>query len=263
MQPTLDDLKDIASRAGDLLRSGYGKRHQIHHKGVIDLVTEVDHQSEDLIVQAIRQRFPSHRIITEESGTLVGDGDLCWHIDPLDGTVNYAHDIPIFAVSIAFAVNSQIQLGVVYDPLRDECFSAEKGQGARLNGQPIHVSAAPDLEHSLMVTGFPYDMWKTPHNNLDYFSYFSLHTQGVRRLGSAALDLAYVACGRMDGFWELTIKTWDIAAGALLVQEAGGIASRPDGSPDFMVPPCNILASNPLIHPILVDVFRKFEKQVK
>jgi myo-inositol-1(or 4)-monophosphatase len=263
MQPTLDDLKEIANQAGEVLRNGYGKRHQIRHKGVIDLVTEADHNSEDLIVQAIRQRFPSHRIVTEESGTLVGDGNLCWHIDPLDGTVNYAHDIPLFAVSIAFAVKNQVQLGVVYDPLRNECFAAEKGRGAWLNGRPIHVSDSVDLEHSLMVTGFPYDMWHTPLNNLDFFNFFSLHTQGVRRFGSAAMDLAYIACGRLDGFWELTINTWDIAAGTLLVQEAGGIASRLDGSPDFMVPPCNILASNPQIHPILVDIFQKFEKQVK
>jgi myo-inositol-1(or 4)-monophosphatase len=263
LQPTLSDLEEIARLAGQALRDSYGQQHQIRHKGIIDLVTEADQRSEDLIVQAIRQRFPSHRIITEESGTLAGDGERCWHIDPLDGTVNFAHDIPIFAVSIAYTEKNQVLLGVVYEPLRDECFSAGLGQGAWLNGRPTHVSEAADLQHSLMVTGFPYDMWSTPHNNLDYFNYFSLHTQGVRRLGSAAIDLAYVACGRIDGFWEVAIKTWDIAAGSLLVQEAGGIATRPNGALDFMIPPCSILASNPKLHPILVEVFQNFDNKVK
>ena len=137
--PTLSELEDLANQAGLILRSGYGQKHQVQHKGVIDLVTEIDHRSEDLLITAIRQRFPSHRIITEESGTLSGDSEYIWYIDPLDGTVNYAHDLPIFCVSIAFGTRREALLGVIYDPLRDECYSAERGQGAHLNGQPIHV----------------------------------------------------------------------------------------------------------------------------
>jgi myo-inositol-1(or 4)-monophosphatase len=256
MLPTLSDLVLLASQAGEVLRSGFGQKHQIQHKGAIDLVTETDHRSEELLLSAIRQRFPSHRIITEESGILSGESEYIWYIDPLDGTVNFAHNLPIFCVSIAFGTHQEALLGVIFDPLRDECFSAERGQGACLNGRPIHVSETQDLGHSLLATGFPYDMWNNPHNNLEYFNRFSLQTQGVRRLGSAALDLCYVASGRLDGFWEIDIRTYDIAAGALIVQEAGGVSSRIDGRPDYLQPPCNILAANPSIHPLMVEVLQ-------
>lgn len=263
MLPTLSDLETIARQAGEILRSGYGQKHQIQHKGTIDLVTEIDHRSEELIITSIRTRFPSHRIITEESGVLSGDSEFVWYIDPLDGTVNYAHDVPIFSVSIAFGTRQKILLGVVYEPMRDECFSAARGQGAFLNGQPVHVSAAEDLGHSLLVTGFGYDLWNNPVNNLDHFSSFSLQSQGVRRFGSAAIDLCYVAAGRMDGYWELSIRAYDIAAGALMVEEAGGIITRTDGQADYLRPPCSILAANPSIHPLMLQVLREQRNEVK
>jgi myo-inositol-1(or 4)-monophosphatase len=254
MQPTLSDVTAIARQAGEILRQGYGHAHAIQFKGVIDLVTETDHRSEELIVNAIREKFPDHRIITEEAGTLSGDDDCCWYIDPLDGTINFAHDLPLFTVSVAYADHHQIQLGAVVEPMRDECFTAAQGQGAWLNGQPLRVSNASTLQESLLVTGFPYDMWQKPEEHLKYFGRFSTCSQGVRRLGSAALDLCYVAAGRLDGYWELSIKSYDIAAGALIAMEAGAVATRVDGAPDLLRSPCNILAANPVLHPLMLAV---------
>ena len=254
MQPTLNDVTGMARRAGDILRQGYGRKHEIRYKGTIDLVTDADHRSEELIIAAIREKFPSHRIITEESGTLSGEDDHCWYIDPLDGTINYAHDVPLFTVSVAYAFQHQLRLGAVYEPMRDECFSAERGHGAWVNDQPLQVSHAQNLQESLLVTGFPYDMWQKPQEHLKYFGRFSTCSQGVRRLGSAALDLCYVAAGRLDGYWELSIKSYDIAAGALIAMEAGALATRVDGTPDILQSPCNILAANPTLHALMLGV---------
>jgi len=256
MPPSLDELQALARHAGEILRGGYGQEHTIRHKGVTDLVTEIDQHSEDLIIQAIRQTYPDHRIVTEESGSLNGDKDHCWYIDPLDGTLNYAHGLPLFCVSLAFTEQQETVLGVVYDPMKDECFCAERGRGAWLNGQPIHVSDTPDLIHSLLATGFPYDQWESPFNNLEFFNRFSRRTQGVRRLGSAALDLCYVASGRLDGFWEISLQAWDIAAGGLIVQEAGGVVSQLFGQPHRLSPPVSILAANPTIYPFMLDIIR-------
>ena len=253
MQPSLLFLKDLAYQAGEILRRGYGQRHTIQMKGVTDLVTEIDHQSEKLILDAIHTRFPDHHIFSEEHGQMVGDPDHCWYIDPLDGTVNYAHEIPLFCVSIAYAEAGEVKYGVIYEPLRDECFSAEYGRGAWLNKELIHVSNSTTLISSLLATGFPYHMLNTPLDNLDNFSYFSTRTRGVRRLGSAAVDMAYVACGRIDGFWEVTLKNHDIAAGGLIVREAGGIATNIHGSPNFLKDPISILAANPHIHPLIME----------
>jgi len=244
----------MARRAGAILRQGYGHKHEIQHKGIIDLVTDSDHRSEELILGSIREKFPAHRIITEESGTLSGDDEHCWYIDPLDGTINYAHDVPLFSVSVAYAFRHQLQLGAVYEPMRDECFSAERGRGARLNGQPLKVSDARALQESLLVTGFPYDLWQKPEEHLKFFGRFSTRSQGVRRLGSAALDLCYVAAGRLDGYWELSIKSYDIAAGALIATEAGAVTTKVDGTPDLLTPPCSILAANPILHPLMLEV---------
>ena len=178
--------------------------------------------------------------------------DHCWYIDPLDGTINYAHAIPIFAVSIAYRAHGKTQLGVVYDPLREECFSAERGKGAWLNDEPIHVSTIQNLVEGLLVTGFPYEIRALKRNNLAHFSYFSLNAQAVRRLGSAALDLCYVACGRFDGYWELALKPWDLAAGALICEEAGGIVSNFKGNPEVIDPPCELVAANPHLHPVIL-----------
>jgi myo-inositol-1(or 4)-monophosphatase len=248
MQPTLGTVEELARGAGKILRDGYNKEHQVNYKGVIDLVTEVDHESEAYLLGRIQSDFAGHHIFTEESGIIHGDDDHIWYIDPLDGTVNYAHHVPIFSVSIAYAVRGALTFGAVYDPLRDEMFSAERGKGARLNGKPIHASVATELQKSLLVTGFPYDTWNTPQDNFENFARLAKMTQGVRRLGSAALDLAYTAAGRLDGFWELSLKPWDVAAGGLICEEAGATVTNIRGGADYLSPPLSILAAAPGIH---------------
>lgn len=257
MEPTLLEMETWARRAGEILLAGLGQDIQIDHKSEIDLVTEIDRRSEEFLIASIRERYPDDHIIAEESGVLHGSNGRVWHIDPLDGTVNYAHGIPLFAVSLGYVENSQITLGVVYDPVRDECFSAQKNQGAYLNGKRLQVSSADALIQSLLVTGFPYDIRERSDNNLDHYSNFSLQSQGVRRLGSAALDLCYVAAGRLEGFWEVEIKSYDIAAGALMVEEAGGKVTDVRGGLEFLTPPCSILATNGQIHPAMLDVLGK------
>jgi myo-inositol-1(or 4)-monophosphatase len=263
MEPKLTDLEDLARRAGDILRGGYAREHIVDHKGVIDLVTEIDHQSEAFILGEIRERFPGHAILAEESGISEGFKDQQWFVDPLDGTVNYAHNIPIFCVSIAYAHNGQTQLGLVYDPMRDECFSAERGRGAWLNGAPIRVSSVTELVDGLLVTGFPYDTWNTSDDNFDNFTRFAKMTQGVRRLGSAALDLAYVACGRFDGFWEISLAPWDVAAGGLIAAEAGALVTNVDGGPDYIHKPLSILAATPGLHPLMLEELAKTRSKKK
>jgi myo-inositol-1(or 4)-monophosphatase len=254
LQPTLEEIETIARGAGEILRAGYGQSHRVTYKGSIDLVTETDHLSEDFILREIKQRWPDHRVITEESGRLEGNDCCQWFIDPLDGTVNFAHGVPVFCVSIAYAQNGVVKLGAVYEPLRDECFSAERGRGAWLNGfrlysaAPIHPSQPPDLDHSLLVTGFSYDIRTNPRNNLDYYASFALRSQGVRRLGSAALDLCYVAAGRFDGYWELEVKSWDVAAGGLIAEEAGARITNVHGDPNYLTAPISILAASPSIY---------------
>lgn len=250
--PRLSDLEDMARQAGRILKEGYGTDHQVDHKGRVDLVTEVDHQSEALIIGEIRRRFPDHQIVAEESGLLAGRSDHCWYIDPLDGTVNYAHDIPVFCVSIAYAWRGLVTLGAVYDPLRDELFSAELGKGAWLNGQRLHASEETDLVESLLATGFPYDLNKGEENNLGLYGYFALHSQAVRRLGAAALDLCYVGAGRFEGYWELRLAVWDIAAAALVASEAGVLVTDCAGNPDYLTSPVSILAANPGLHAIML-----------
>jgi myo-inositol-1(or 4)-monophosphatase len=252
MPPILTDLIDLSRQAGDILRQSFGMHLQVDHKSVIDLVSEADRQSEKFLLDTIRSHFPGDHIVAEESGELAGSSDRVWYIDPLDGTVNYVHGIPIYSVSIAYAEAGELCLSVVYDPSRDECFSAEAGVGALLNGQPIHPSSTSDLDHALLVTGFPYDIRTNPNNNLDHYTHLALHSQGVRRLGSAALDLCYVACGRFDGFWELRLKPWDVAAGALVARQAGAVVTDITGGPDFMTPPQSVLAANSRLHPLLL-----------
>ena len=219
MTPTLPELERLAREAGAILRASYSKEHQVNYKGVIDLVTEVDHESEAYLLGEIQGKYPDHHIFAEESGIIQGNDEHIWFVDPLDGTVNYAHHIPIFCVSIAYASQGKLMLGAVYDPMRDELFAAERGKGARLNGRPIQVSAAAEMQRSLLVTGFPYDAWNTRQDNFANFVHFAKLSQGVRRLGSAALDLSYVAAGRFDGYWEMSLKPWDVAAGGLIAEE--------------------------------------------
>lgn len=244
---------DLARRAGALLRDGYGRVGPVRYKGPIDPVTEYDLRSETLIRDAIHAAFPADSILGEEGG-VSGSGSGRWLIDPLDGTVNFAHNIPIFAVSIAYALDRRTQLGVIYDPLRDELFHAARGAGAWLNGTRLSVSSAEDLDRSLLVTGFPYGIRTAPDNNLGHYAEFALRSLGVRRLGSACLDLAYVAAGRFDGYWEFAVEAWDIAAGSLLVEEAGGLVTRADGGPHPLDPPTSILAANPRLHAAMLDL---------
>jgi myo-inositol-1(or 4)-monophosphatase len=251
---------DIARRAGELLCEGWGAVENISFKGEIDLVTERDEASEALIVAALRDAFPDHAIHTEEGGESGEAGGWSWLIDPLDGTTNYAHGFPFFAVSLAAAYQGRMEVGVVYDPLRDECFTARRGAGTLLNGKPIHVSTTDTLRRSLLATGFPYDVWTNPDNNLDHFANFTLKAQAIRRPGAAAIDLAYVACGRLDGFWELRLHAWDVAAGALLVHEAGGRVTDIQDDARFMpggalIP--SIVASNGLIHAQMLAVLEQ------
>ena len=256
MTPTLEDLKNLASGAGEILRAGFYHANHIQHKGEIDLVTEVDQQSEAFLLEQIGTRFPSHRIIAEETGQKNGDPDHTWYIDPLDGTTNYAHRLPIFSVSIAYAHQGTVTLGVVYDPIRDEMFSAASGMGADLNGTPIRTTNQAELSRSLLVTGFPYDRFTSPDNNLEHMNRFTLRAQGIRRLGSAALDLCSVACGRVDGYWEIKLEVWDLAAGILIAQEAGAVVTKTDGLPNMLTPPLSVLAANPALYPSMLEVLQ-------
>lgn len=256
MKPTLSDIERLARGAGAILRDGYNKEHQVSYKGVIDLVTEIDHASESFLIKEIQSRFPDSHIVAEESGETPGSNEGIWYIDPLDGTVNYAHHIPLFCVSIAFAYDGNVKLGAVYDPLRDEMFTAERGKGAFLNGKPIHASTTTELQKSLLVTGFPYDTWNTEKDNFKNFEKLAKTTQGVRRLGSAALDGCYVAAGRFDGFWELTLKPWDIAAAGLIAEEGGARVTATDGTPDYISAPQSILAATAGIHEKLLEQLR-------
>jgi myo-inositol-1(or 4)-monophosphatase len=253
MQPTLSYVENLARQSGAILRAGYEKEHQVGYKGVIDLVTEVDHQSEKFLLGEVQKDFPDHHIFSEESGIIPGSDEHIWYIDPLDGTVNYAHHIPIFCVSIAYAIRGILTLGAVYDPLRDEMFLAERGQGAVLNGRILRVSSTTELQRSLLVTGFPYTAWNTPQDNFDNFVRFGKLTQGVRRLGSAALDLCYVAAGRFDGFWEMALNPWDVAAGGLIAEEAGARLTNVAGEADYLSTPQSVIACTPGIHARMLE----------
>lgn len=247
---------DLARKAGVLLKEKFSQKHDIHYKGEINLVTEADKMSDDLIITAIRQTFPDHGILSEESPAIVGGGKLRWIIDPLDGTTNYAHGYPVFCVSIALVQEGAIVLGVIYDPLREEMFVAVRGEGAFLNGKKMAVSPTRDISRSLLATGFPYDIRESKENNLDYFNVMAKEAQAIRRAGAAALDIAYVAAGRFDGFWELKLMPWDMAAGCLMVEESGGVVSGLFGERWSMSSP-HVLVSNGLIHEQMIAVLKK------
>jgi myo-inositol-1(or 4)-monophosphatase len=248
MPPTINDLEMLARQAGEILRAGRGQALHVQHKGVIDLVTEVDHRSERFLIDGIRARYPEDEIVTEETGNLSGRSCCRWYIDPLDGTVNYAHGIPFYCVSIAYEEEKIVQLGVVYDPVHDELFSAERGEGAYVNGARLHVGSADLLDQSLLATGFPYDVRSNPENNLGHYARFALRSLGVRRLGSAALDLCYVAAGRFDGYWETGVQPWDVAAAGLIASEAGAVVTKITGAANYLALPCSILAANQAVH---------------
>ncbi len=257
MPDILSTAVSIARRAGAILRENNGDR-RVDFKGEIDLVTDYDRRSEAFIVSALGEAFPDHALRAEEGSRANTGADYEWLIDPLDGTTNFAHGLPIFSVSMALLHYGEPVVGVVYDPSRDECFTAEKGGGAFLNGHKLLVSATPALDAALLVTGFPYDIRANPYNNLAQFNHFAVRARAVRRLGSAALDLAYVAAGRLDGYWEFRMKPWDIAAGALMVREAGGRVTDHNNQPTF-VPDAALLATNGLIHDAMLRVLREGE----
>jgi myo-inositol-1(or 4)-monophosphatase len=247
-----------AHEAGRILQERVGRSIQITNKGAIDLVTEADLAAERLIIERIKSYHPRHAVLAEESGASDSAGgprsEYQWIVDPLDGTTNFAHGYPCFCVSIALEHDGVIEVGVIYDPTRDETFAAERGDGATLNGRPVHVSEIDDLNRAMLCTGFPYDV-RDRGNFARHFSNFIMNAQAVRRDGSAALDLAYVACGRFDGFWEEGLRPWDVAAGVLLVEEAGGRVSHYDGTPfDIYTPP--IVASNGLVHEPMMSVLQ-------
>jgi len=245
---------DAANAAGEIIRAGWLQPKTIDYKGAIDLVTSIDKECERKIVATIQDTFPDHSILAEEETELEGTRrEYRWIIDPLDGTTNFAHGYPQFCVSIALEHGDQVIAGLVYDPLRRECFRAVIGQGATLNGKPILTSQVNELDQALLATGFPYDRREHADFYLSFFKAFLTRCQGIRRNGSAALDLCYVACGRLDGFWELKLKPWDIAAGALIVAEAGGKLSKFSGAP-LLIWDNEILASNGIIHGEMVHV---------
>jgi myo-inositol-1(or 4)-monophosphatase len=258
VQPTLDQVIAWAKHAGELVRAGFEDEHTIGYKGAVDVVTESDKKSEEYLLGQIKHTFPYHAVLTEESGAHDGEQEHLWIIDPLDGTVNYSHRLPIYSISIAYQYHGQLQLGVVYDPSLNECFSAERGRGAFLNGKKISVSKVNELVKSLMVTGFPYDRQSEDYfRALRLFGHITSITQGVRRLGSAALDLCYVAAGRLDAYFELSIHPWDIAAAALIVQEAGGIVRDIHGDPNFMKEPYSLIGSAPGVYELLLAELEK------
>lgn len=233
---------------GKIIRRNFGQAHAIHKKTAISIVTETDLAAEKKIVSLIRNRFADHRIITEESAPIHGAGDVRWIIDPLDGTTNFAHHLNICCVSIGVEKKGRMILGGVYNPLQNELYFAEAGRGAFLNGKRIRVSKHRKLIESLVVTGFPYDRRERAKYYLQFVRAAMQQTQGLRRLGAAALDLCYVARGIFDAYWEFNLKSWDIAAGSLIVQEAGGRVSGVDGKPLDLDHPTQILASNGLLH---------------
>jgi myo-inositol-1(or 4)-monophosphatase len=262
--------RQAALAAGAVMCQNYSKPHQVTMKGAIDPVTETDYECQEIILTMLRKAFPDHGFLAEERGGegepvqrqsagLAGENEplpACrWIIDPLDGTVNFAHGYPAFCVSIACEADGVLIYGVIYEPLRDELFEASRGGGARLNGAPIRVSGTAQLDRALVATGFPYDIRERVPETMGRLGRMLAHTQGARRGGSAALDLCYVACGRVDGFYEENLKPWDTAAGCLIVTEAGGRITTFDGGPYDLSSP-NILASNEVLHQGLAELIK-------
>ena len=245
---------EIVLRAGDIQREGQASGFRVAKKGSIDLVTEVDLACERMCRDLLAERFPDHDVLAEEGGarSAAPGARVRWLVDPLDGTTNFAHNYPFFAVSIAAERDGERVAAVVFDPVRDELFAAARGEGATRNGEPIQVSACARLEDALLVTGFPYDVREHPDRHVPLFQAFLVRAQGIRRDGSAALNLAYVAMGRFDGMWEGNLAPWDVAAGSLLVEEAGGRMSVYDGGP-FRVDGRQVCGANPRLHALLLE----------
>jgi myo-inositol-1(or 4)-monophosphatase len=244
---------EIAREAGGVLATMFDRPHTITYKRPSDIVTEVDRRSEALIVERLRSHYPRHAVVAEEGGGAKTESDYCWYVDPLDGTTNFAHGFPVFCVSLGLTFKGEIIAGVVFDPMRNELFTAEKGAGAFLNNKPIHVSKIDSLSAGLLSTGFP-PFAKNHELNIEYYYRFTRLSHGVRRAGSAALDLCSVASGRFEGFWELKLNPWDKAGGVLMVLEAGGRVTGVAGQP-FNLLADDIFASNGLVHEAMLEVF--------
>ena len=252
MNPFLEVAVDAAREAGGILLEEFARPVRISYKGDVDIVTQADERSERAIVAKLRKHFPKHAIVAEEGGGTESESSFRWHVDPLDGTTNFAHGYPCFAVSIGLEEAGELLAGVIYQPVSGELFTAAKGEGAYLNQKKIQVSPIETLATSLLVTGFP-SVKRTQNPNIHYYWDFTLRSHGVRRDGSAALDLAAVACGRFEGFWEFGLHSWDAAAGVLLVREAGGIVTRFDGQ-TYQLGDRELLASNGHVHSEMENV---------
>jgi myo-inositol-1(or 4)-monophosphatase len=244
---------DVVREAGHLLFQRLNSEFTISHKGTVNLVTDVDLAAEELIVRRIQDAFPTHSILAEEKHSNTRGGGINWVIDPLDGTTNYAHRYPFFSVSIGLEVAGVVEWGAVFDPVRNKLYTGRRGLGASCNDEPLSVSRVRSLDASLLATGFPYDIRTSEQNNLDNFCAFALRSQGVRRSGSAALDLCHVAAGCLDGFWELKLNPWDCAAGYLIVRESGGTVTNFRGQPGSIYER-EVVASNGLIHRQMLTV---------
>jgi myo-inositol-1(or 4)-monophosphatase len=256
MSHELEAATDAARAAGELLCEELGNMRQVRHKGPADLVTDLDQRTEDLIASLLREAFPTYGLVGEEGGEQFVSDNPRWLVDPIDGTVNYIRGYPFFSVSIALERGGEIWVGVVYNPMLDELFVAEKGKGASLNGQPIQVSATASLDQSVLASGFPYDVWTSKTDNSREWRRFLKRALSLRSDGSAALDLCHVAAGRIDGYWELELGPWDMAAGALIVQEAGGSVTQVNGD-HFYPYKRNVLASNGRLHAEMLAVLKK------
>ena len=252
MTTELQAAIEAAEAAGEVLRGGFGRQLDVEYKGGTELVTEADEKAEQKIREVLEESFPHYGMLTEESGELEGEADARWIVDPLDGTTNYVHGVPFFSVSIALERDGEVVLGVVYDPMASETYTAERGGGATLDGEPIGVSDTDEPMRALLATGFPYDRDQVPAA-VKLFGQFAVRTQSMRRLGSAALDLCYVAAGRLDGYYERGVKAWDIAAGTLILREAGGKATNYSGH-ELDLEIGEVVASNGLLHPDLLRV---------
>ncbi len=253
----LETAIHAARQAGKVLSHYARTGFRVENKSAIDLVTEADHAAEQCVIDVILASYPDHAFLAEERGRIgQGQSPYVWIIDPLDGTTNFAHGFPTYCVSIGLEYKEQCVLGVVYDPTRDELFSATRGGGAQVNDQPLHVSQTAQLDQALLVTGFAYDIRETPNNNLDHFARFALRVQGLRRTGSAALDLCYVAAGRFDGFWEVKLNPWDMAAGVVILREAGGKATNFCGRSHSLYGQ-ELVASNGHLHESMISAIRE------
>jgi len=255
----IDDIIEISKKAGSLIREGFGTAFKIEYKtNESNLVTEIDKASEELIINFIKGKYPSHSILAEEGGDVRKDSEYLWVVDPLDGTTNFAHGLPIFSVSIGVQKNGETIAGVVYDVMRDIVYSAEKGSGAFANSDKINVSKENKLEHSLLVTGFPYNVAENPEGAFERFTTLTKKARGIRRLGSAAIDFCYLASGVFEGFWEVYLHPWDICGGKLIAEEAGGIVTDFHGN-SIDIFSKKILATNNQIHKQIIEVMEKIK----